>query len=188
MAAGAGVQAAMKAGPAIGAFSAGITSLAGGWLAGKSANKGYNEYIDLMNQRLSEIKAHRDNKYYQDPTKTAESMAAVTQAQEILNQQNEADRNRQIISGGTDESRALAKQAGAATVGNMMQQQAVAGAADKERIWNNADSQIDAFTKYKADALKAKYLTKAQNTSNMANNLAASQVEVGRAVGDMSSM
>lgn len=185
MAGAAAAQAAMKAGPAIGAFSAGVTSLVGSWLAGKKANKGWNDYINEMEQRLADIKAHRDNKYYQDPTKTAENMAAVTQAQDILNAQNEADRNRQIISGGTDESHALDKQAAAATVGNMMQQQAVAGAADKERIWNNADSQIDAFTKYKADAKKAKYLTQAQNTANMAQNLAASQVEVGRAVGDM---
>ena len=176
-----------KSAVGIGSSLGGITSLVGGAIAGNKAKKGYNQYIAEMENRLADIKAHRDNKYYQDPTKTAENMAAVTQTQEMLEQQADAERNRAIISGGTDESRALQKQAAAATVGNMMQQQAVAGAADKERIWNNADQQIDAFTKYKADAKKAKYLTQAQNIQNMANNAAASMIETGKSIADMGS-
>lgn len=165
-----------------GAAGAGTASILGGIFSSSAASNAYNKYIDLMNQRLDEVKAHRDARYYQDPTQTAESQAAVTQAQQLLNQQTQRAKDTNIVSGGTDESVALQKQAAAAAVGQMMQQQAVEGAEKREQIWDKADSQIDAFTKYKADAIKAQGLSKAQALTNMANGFAKSSIEFGKSM------
>lgn len=156
----------------IGGIVGGLTSAVGGIFAGNALNKGFQQQQELYNQRLTDIKAHRDKVYYQDPTQTAESLAATTQAQDLLSKQTEAAKNTNIVSGGTDESAALQKQAAAATVGNMMQQQAVAGAQKKEQTYQNADSQIDAFTKYLADSKLAQAQGKANSISSAAGGLA----------------
>lgn len=156
----------------IGGIVGGVTSAAGGILAGNARNKGFEEQQKLFNQRITDAKAHRDAIYYQDPTQTAESQAAVTQAQELLNQQTQAAKNSNIVSGGTDEAVALQKQAAAQTVGKMMNDQAVQGAAKKEQAYQHADTQIDAFTKYLADSKMAQANAKAQAIEGAAGGLA----------------
>lgn len=169
----------------IGSLVGGVTNFIGSIGAGNALSKGYREQQKLYSDRLGDIKAHRDAVYYQDPTQTAESQAAVTQAQQLLNQQTEAAKNKNIVSGGTDESVALQKQAAAATVGNMLQQQAVAGAAKKERAYQAADSQIDAFTKYLADSKLGQAQGKAQQWKDAASNIgsAAGQFDTGVKIG-----
>ena len=169
----------------IGGIIGGITGAIGSGLAGSALSKGYREQQKLYNQRLDDIKAHRDAVYYQDPTQTAESQAAVTQAQQLLDQQTQAAKNTNIVSGGTDESVALQKQAAAAAVGNMMQQQAVAGAAKKEQAYQAADSQIDAFTKYLADSKLGQAQGKAQAIQGATSGLvnAAGGLDFGGKVG-----
>lgn len=156
----------------IGGIFGGLTSAVGGIFAGSALNEGFKKQQKAFEDRLADIKGHRDKVYYQDPTQEAENQAAVTQAQELLNQQTERAKNTSIVSGGTDESVALQKQAAAAAVGNMMQQQAVQSAAKKEGVWNNADSQIDAFTKYLADSKLQQAQGKAQNIQSAAGGLA----------------
>lgn len=157
----------------IGGIAGGLTSAIGGIFAGSALNEGFKKQQEMYEQRLTDVKAHRDKLYYQDPTQSAESQAAVTQAQQLLNQQTERAKNTNIVSGGTDESVALQKQAAAATVGNMMQQQAVQGASKKENIWDSADSKIDAFTKYLADSKLQQAQGKAQAIQGAANGLAS---------------
>ena len=156
----------------IGGIVGGVTSAVGGALAGSARNKGFAEQQKLFNQRIAEAKAHRDAVYYQDPTQTAENQAAVTEAQELLNQQAQAVKNSNIVSGGTDESVALQKQAGAQTVGKMMRDQAVQGALKTEQAYQQADTQIDAFTKYLADSKMAQANVKAQAIEGAAGGLA----------------
>lgn len=156
----------------IGGIVGGITGAFGSALAGSALDKGFGGQQELYSDRLANIKAHRDSVYYQDPTQTAENLAAVTQAQEVLNKQAEQAHNRNIVSGGTEESEALQKQAAAAAVGNMMQQQAVAGAAKKEKAYQEAESQIDAFTKYLSDSKLAQAQGKAQAIQGATNGLA----------------
>lgn len=156
----------------IGGIAGGVVKAGGGILAGKALNKGYEQQQQLYNQRLDDIKAHRDNLYYQDPTQSAESQAAVTQAQELLDEQAQRAKDTSIVSGGTDESTALQKQATAAAVGNMMQQQAVAGAQKKEDVWNNADQQIDAFTNYLATSKLQQAQAKAKQIQDAAGGMA----------------
>ena len=130
----------------IGSIVGGLTSAAGGSLAAKARNKGYNEYIKMFQQRMQQVKDHRDNLYYQDPTQSAENQVAVTNAQKVLDNATATAKNTNIVSGGSDEAVALSKQAAQEQVGKMVQEAAVQGAQNKENLWNTADSQIDHMT------------------------------------------
>lgn len=158
----------------IGSIAGGVTSAIGGVAAAKALNKGYRQQQEIYNDRLNQVKAHRDAVYYQDPTQSAESQAAVTQAQQVLDDANKRARAVGVVTGGTDESAALARQQAASVVGNMMQQQAVQGQARRDKAWNDADSQIDAFSKYLADSKVAQAQGKATSIQSAASGLASS--------------
>lgn len=147
--------------------------MAGGVLASKARNKGYDQYISMFQDRMQQVKDHRDNIYYQDPTQTAENQVAVTNAQKVLDNATQTAKNTGIVSGGSDESVAMSKQAAQEQVGKMMQDAAVQGAQTKENVWNQADQQIDAFTNYIASAKKEKALGNAQAISQAASGLAS---------------
>lgn len=157
----------------IGSIAGGVTSAVGGALASKKQNAAYNEYIKTFENRMQQVKDHRDNLYYQDPTQTAENQVAVTNAQKVLDNATQKAKNTNIVSGGSDESVALSKQAANEQVGNMMQQAAVQGAQQKENVWKTADSQIDQMTKYIATAKKEKGLAQAQAIQGAASGLAS---------------
>lgn len=156
----------------IGSIVGGLTSAAGGTLAAKARNKGYNDYIKMFQNRMQQVKDHRDNLYYQDPTQSAENQVAVTNAQKVLDNATETAKNTNIVSGGSDEAVALSKQAAQEQVGNIMQQAAVLGAQTKENVWNTADSQIDQMTNYIATAKKEKALGTAKGITDAAGGLA----------------
>lgn len=158
-------------GSIVGGIGGGAVSLVGGMLAGKSLSKGYRQARDMYNQRMTDVKAHRDNLYYQDPTQSASSQAAVTQAQQLLSEQAKRTAASKAVTGGTDESAALQKAQGAAAVGQMMQQQAAQNDAKRETVWNNADQQIDAFNKYIADSKMSQAQAKAQAITQAASGL-----------------
>lgn len=156
----------------IGSIAGGVTSALGGALAAKARNKGYNDYIQMFQDRMQQVKDHRDNLYYQDPTQTAENQVAVTNAQQVLDNATQTVKNTNIVSGGTDEAVAMSKQAAQEQVGKMMQEAAVQGAQTKENVWNTADSQIDQMTNYIATAKRDKGLSKAQGITDAAGGLA----------------
>ncbi len=156
----------------IGKIAGGVTSAFGGALAAKARNKGYNDYIQMFNDRMQQVKDHRDNLYYQDPTQTAENQVAVTNAQKVLDNATQTAKNTNIVSGGSDEAVALSKQAAQEQVGKMMQEAAVQGAQTKENVWNTADSQIDQMTNYIATAKKEKALSTAQGITDATSGLA----------------
>ena len=101
----------------IGSIAGGLTSAVGGALAAKARNKGYNDYINMFQDRMQQVKDHRDNLYYQDPTQSAENQVAVTNAQKVLDNATETAKNTNIVSGGSDEAVALSKQAAQEQVG-----------------------------------------------------------------------
>lgn len=160
----------------IGSIAGGLTSAVGGSLAAKARNKGYNEYIKMFQDRMQQVKDHRDNLYYQDPTQSAENQVAVTNAQKVLDNATETAKNTNIVSGGSDEAVALSKQAAQEQVGNIMQQAAVRGAQTKENVWNTADSQIDQMTNYIATAKKEKALGTAKGITDAAGGLAGAAI------------
>ena len=153
----------------IGSIVGGLASTVGGIFAGKAANKGYNQAISSYEDRMKQLQAHRDRLYYQDPTQTAENQAAVTQARELLNEQA---RNAAAVAAVAGGSIASQKAAAAKAVGNMMQQQAVQGAAGRERVWENADRQLTQMNNYIAQTKLNKGLSKAQAISQAAGGLA----------------
>ena len=157
----------------IGGIIGGAASAAGGIFAGKALAKGYRQQQELYNNRMNDVKAHRDAVQYQDPTQSAENQAAVTQAQQVLDDANARAQATSIVTGGSDESAAMAKQAAAGTVGNMMQQQAASGQARKDQAWQSADNQIDTFSKYLADAKLGQAQAKASAISSAAGGLAS---------------
>ena len=156
----------------IGSIAGGLTSAVGGALSAKARNKGYNDYINMFQDRMQQVKDHRDNLYYQDPTQSAENQVAVTNAQKVLDNATATAKNTNIVSGGSDEAVALSKQAAQEQGGNIMQQAALQGAQTKENVWNTADSQIDQMTNYIATAKKEKALGTAKNIANAAGGLA----------------
>lgn len=156
----------------VGGILGGVASAAGGLMAAKARNKGYDQYIQMYQDRLQQVKDHRDNLYYQDPTQTAENQVAVTNAQQVLDNATQKARNTNIVSGGTDEAVALSKQAAQEQVGKMMQEAAVQGAQTKENVWNTADSQIDQMTNYIATAKRDKGLSTAKGITDAAGGLA----------------
>lgn len=135
----------------IGSIVGGVASAAGGILAGNKMS----EADDMFNKRMDQIKAHRDKVYYQDPTQTADNQAALTNAREVMKEATDRAAATAAVTGGTEESTALAKKQAAETTGKMLQQQAVQGAQQREQAWNQAEGQIDAYTKYLADSKKA---------------------------------
>lgn len=156
----------------IGSIVGGVGALAGGALAGSKINKAYKDAINGYNKRIAEVKAHRDKVYYQDPTQTAENRAAVTEMQELLDDQAQNARGVAAVTGGTGESEAIQKQAAANAVGKVMRQQAAEGAAKKEQAYQAADQQIDAYQQYIANAKMANAQAKANAISGAAGGLA----------------
>lgn len=155
-----------------GGLLGGAITAVGGSLAARARNQGYNEFIKMYQNRMQQVKDHRDNLYYQDPTQSAENQVAVTNAQKVLDNATETAKNTNIVSGGSDEAVAFSKQAAQEQVGNIMQQAAVQGAQNKENVWNTADSQIDTMTNYIAAAKKEKALSTAQGITDAAGGLA----------------
>ena len=117
-----------------GGLLGGAITAVGGSLAARARNQGYNEFIKMYQNRMQQVKDHRDNLYYQDPTQSAENQVAVTNAQKVLDNATATAKNTNIVSGGSDEAVALSKQAAQEQVGNIMQQAAVQGAQTKEKM------------------------------------------------------
>lgn len=155
----------------IGSAIGGVAGAVGGILGGNSLRKGYEQMQRLYDQRMSEVKAHRDAVYYQDPNASAGNQAAVTNAQKVLGEQGKRTRATNIVTGGTDESEALAKQQATDAVGSMLQQQAVQHEAQKENTYQNADQSLNAFTQYKANAILGAAQAKAQATQSAFSGL-----------------
>jgi len=152
-------------------LAGGLTSAVGGIFAGKAANKGYKQQQQMYLDRLNEVKTHRDNVYYQDPTQNAETQAAVTGAQKVLDASTQRAAGTNAVAGGTDESVALAKGQAAQAVGNIQQSAAVNNQRSKEQEWNNSDNQIDAFDQYLASSKAAQSAAKAKAISSASSGL-----------------
>ena len=121
---------------------------------------------------MQQVKDHRDNLYYQDPTQTAGNQVAVTNAQKVLDNATQTAKNTNIVTGGSEEAVALSKQAAQEQVGKMMQEAAVQGAQTKDNVWNTADSQVNAMTNYIATAKKEKGLSTAKGITDATSGLA----------------
>ena len=145
----------------------------GGIFGANAANKGYNEAIKMYEGRMSDIKAHRDKLYYQDPTQSAAAQGAQTKAKEILDEQTKEAVAGQAVTGGTDESIALQKQAAAKAVTDMIAGQASQGEQQKEQAYQDAENQIDQMTQYIASTKMQKAQQNAQAITGAAGALSS---------------
>lgn len=157
----------------IGSIAGGVTSALGGVLSAKAMNKAYDQALETYRNRMQDVKDHRDALYYQDPTQSAENQVAVTNAQKVLDDATKKAKGTNIVTGGSDESVALSKQAAQEQVGKMMQDAAVQGAQNKENVWNNADSQIGKMTEYIASTQKERGIGQAKAIGQAAGGLAS---------------
>ena len=82
-----------------GGLLGGAITAVGGSLAARARNQGYNDFIKMYQDRMQQVKDHRDNLYYQDPTQSAENQVAVTNAQKVLDNATETAKNTNIVSG-----------------------------------------------------------------------------------------
>ena len=156
----------------IGSIVGGVTSSIGGIFAGKAARKAYNEAIKQYQDRMNQIRSHRDALYYQDPTQTAENQAALTEAKQMLDAKTQQIEGSNAVTGGTDESVALAKQSVNDAAANMLQAQALQGARQKEAYYQSADREISQMNDYIAKTKMEKGLKKAQAITDAAGGLA----------------
>lgn len=156
----------------IGSIVGGASSLLGGIFGGKAQRKAYRAALQQYQDRMDQIRAHRDNVYYQDPTQTAESQAAVTQARELLGEQAKRASATKAVTGGTDEGVALQKQAAAKAAGDILSNAAVQGAAKREALYQTGDQAITQMNNYIASTKLDKGLSKAKAITEAAGSLA----------------
>lgn len=156
----------------IGSLAGSAISIGGGLLGAKALNKGYRQQQEIFNNRMNDVRAHRDAVYYQDPSQSAENQAAVANAQQVMDEANKRARLQASLPVAPMRAQ-LAKAQSAATVGNMMQQAAVNGQSRKDTAWSSADSQLDTFTKYLADSKLAQAAGKAKSIQDAAGELAS---------------
>lgn len=136
---------------------------------------------NAMKQATKKIKAQReDNKnwynqrYNEDATQRADAQSILTQTREALKRQNRNAMGTQAVMGGTQETIAAQKQAGANTMANATSQIAVAGANRKDNIEStyrtkddNYNSQLVNMDLQKAQAIQTAAGQMANSASSM---------------------
>lgn len=157
----------------IGSLAGSAISAVGGIAAGKTLSKGYKQQEEIYNNRINDVKSHRDNVYYADPSQNAENQAAVTNAKTVLDNSTKNAVQSNVVTGGSDESVALAKGQATQSVGTMMQNAATDSSKEKENTWNNADQTINTFSKYVADAKLGQAQAKAGSITSAASGLSS---------------
>ncbi len=162
----------------IGGIIGGAAGAIGGIVGASAANKGFNQAIKMYEDRMRDIKAHRDKVYYQDPTQSAAAQGAQTKAKEILDEQTRQAAAGQVVTGGTEESLALQKQAAAKAVTDMIAGQASTGEQQKEQAYSDADNQINQMTSYIAS-------TKMQKAQNNAQAITGAAGQLGSVAGKL---
>lgn len=154
-------------------------AIGGNIIASRRRRKAYRRAMKLYNDRMDQLRAHRDKVYYQDPGQSAETQAAVQAIRELQDDQAERAAGVQAVTGATDESVALQKQAASKQVADIMSNAAVTGAARKEQAWKGADSSMDAFTNYLANMKLQKGLSDAKYVQQQAGALADMAYKAG---------
>lgn len=117
----------------MGFAGAGIGALASifGGIASAKAMKDATKKIE---QQREDNKSWYNQRYNEDATQRADAQSMLTKTQEALKQQNKNAAGTQAVMGGTQETVAAQKQAGANTMANATSQIAVAGANRKDNI------------------------------------------------------
>lgn len=160
-------------------LGAGIKGV-GNIISSRKRRKAYRRAMKLYNDRMDQLRAHRDKVYYQDPGQSAETQAAVQAIRELQDDQAERAAGVQAVTGATDESVALQKQAASKQVADIMSNAAVTGAARKEQAWQNSDASLNSMNNYLAQMKLQKGLTDAKYVQQQAGVLADTVEDLGK--------
>lgn len=139
----------------MGFAGAGIGALASifGGIASAKAMKDAQKKIE---QQREDNKSWYNQRYNEDATQRADAQSILTKTQEALKQQNKNAAGAQAVMGGTQETVAAQKQAGANTMANATSQIAVAGANRKDNIESTYRTKDDNYNSQLVDMDKAK--------------------------------
>lgn len=175
-----------KYGNAIGAIGGTAIKL---W-AGHSANKKIQQNIKMFQNTVDKYKNQQasDRAYYnaienEDAAANANTMAAVNAANEINAENNAQALARQVITGGTDESAALAKQQGAKTIGGILNNAAVQNQQRQQQAHQTGEQNWMAYqraTDAMNNQIAAARTNQAQNTVNMGESAAKGFAKAAR--------
>lgn len=126
------------------AIGAGVGALAG-IMGGIGASAAIKQAKKKIEKQREANKSWYNQRYNEDATQRADAQAILTQTQEALKRQNRNAMGTQAVMGGTQETIAAQKQAGANTMANATSQIAVAGANRKDSIESNYMTRDDNY-------------------------------------------
>lgn len=164
-------------GSLIGAGLGAAASIYGGLKAKQAAKKANN----MLAKELNYAQAWYDRRYNEDATQRADAQRIINDAWERLKSVNRHAAGTAAVMGGTDESVAAVKAASAKTAADISAQVAAAGAARKDQIENQYQSQRGALTQQQY----ANQLGVAQNVANATANAANSLMAAGASVDEL---
>jgi len=156
--------------------------------AGNLMNKNISMFKDTINKYQAQQtadKAHTDAVVNEDASSNVNTMAAVTAANNINQQNNEQARAQQILTGGSDESAALAKAQGAQTVGGMLSSAAVQNQTRQDNAYEQGQQNWMAYqqaTDAVQNKLAAQREAKARGIQKTGNDFAQASAEIGNSL------
>lgn len=148
-------------GAIIGAGLSLASSIAGG-IANRNAAK---EKEAQLQKQQEENKAWYTKKYYEDPTKRADTQRLLTQMQEQIKNRNKAAKGRQAVMGGTEDSTTAVKEANNKTIADTISQIVAKNDSRKDAIEQQYQN-----NKYRIEGNQMQ--VNAENAANTANTVA----------------
>lgn len=124
------VTAAMAAMAAIG----GVAALGSAVYGGLSSSKANEKARDLISQQRRDNRAWYNLRMSQDYTQRADVQAAIKRQRELLNEQYNQARGKNIVAGGTDEALALQQQAANQSLSQTMTDVAAQAGSYKDNV------------------------------------------------------
>ncbi len=149
-------------GAIIGAGLSLASSIAGGIV---NRNAAEAKKAQLQKQQ-EENKAWYTRKYYEDPTKRADTQRLLTQMQEQIKNRNKAAKGRQAVMGGTEDSTTAVKEANNKTIADTISQIVAKNDSRKDAIEQQYQN-----NKYRIEGNQMQ--VNAENAANTANTMSA---------------
>lgn len=148
-------------GAIIGAGLSLASSIAGG-IANRNAAEAKKAQLQKQQE---ENKAWYTRKYYEDPTKRADTQRLLTQMQEQIQNRNKAAKGRQAVMGGTEDSTTAVKEANNKTIADTISQIVAKNDSRKDAIEQQYQN-----NKYRIEGNQMQ--VNAENAANTANTVA----------------
>lgn len=153
----------------IGSIIGGVTALGSAIFGGISSAANNNRARQLIQQQRDDNKKWYETQMSRDYTQRADVQAAISKQRELLNEQYKNARATNAVSGGTDESLALQKQAANASLAQTASTIAASGAAHKDSVEQQYRSQDAALNQQQAQSYQQQAAQTAQAAGQAVN-------------------